>query len=506
MSSERTFSRVGLARPPRSVFNLSYEKKFTADMGMLIPVLHDEMVPGDVWRIKNETVIRFQPLVAPILHEVDVKTYTFFTPYRLLWDEWEDFITGGTDGDFEAEIPTWNPTDNTEGSLWDYMGFPTDINPDGAYPIDFPRRAYNFIWNEYFRDQTLQDEVDLDNEDILNPAWQKDYFTSALPWQQRGQAPALPISGTTAAIWESASFSGVTNTSTDTKNYFSGHAGQATLRLSPNDSDRTQNAEDFFNSNTVDLSAATTFNVADLRLAFQIQRWLERNARAGARYTEFLHSHFRVSPRDERLQRPEFVGGTKAPVIVSEVLQTSSTDATTPQGNLAGHAITADGQRVGTYRAQEYGIIMTLFVVKPKPSYQQGINRQWLRRTKYDFYFPEFAHLSEQAILNAELVATDSSAHNNTIFGYQGRFDEMRYKPNLVTGQMRDVFDYWHLGRIFDTEAPPELNEEFIRLNPESTKRVFAVPSEPGMIISYANRIRATRPLPMQSVPGLIDH
>ena len=171
MSSEKTFSRVGLARPPRSVFNLSYEKKFTADMGMLIPVLHDEMVPGDVWRIKNETVIRFQPLVAPILHEVDVKTYTFFTPYRLLWDQWEDFITGGTDGDFEAEIPTWNPTDNTEGSLWDYMGFPTDINPDGAYPIDFPRRAYNFIWNEYFRDQTLQDEVELDNEDILNPAW-----------------------------------------------------------------------------------------------------------------------------------------------------------------------------------------------------------------------------------------------------------------------------------------------------------------------------------------------
>ena len=213
------------------------------------------------------------------------------------------------------------------------------------------------------------------------------------------------------------------------------------------------------NNNTINLSSATTFNVADLRLAFQIQKFLERNARAGARYTEFLRSHFGVSPRDERLQRPEYIGGSKAPVIISEVLQTGSSDATSPQGNMSGHGIAVNSQFCGKYRASEFGVIIGMLSVMPRTMYQTGHDRQWLRRTKYDFYFPEFANLSEQAILNAEVYCSANDATDKSIFGYQGRYDEMRTKRNQVCGQMRDVFDYWHLGRQFTTT--PGLNSSF---------------------------------------------
>ena len=231
---------------------------------------------------------------------------------------------------------------------------------------------------------------------------------------------------------------------------------------------------------------------------------MERNARAGARYTEFLKSHFGVSPRDDRLQRPEYIGGSKAPIIISEVLQTSSTDATSPQGNLAGHGITVSNAYCGKYHANEYGLIIGLMSVMPRSAYQQGINRQWLRRTKYDFYFPEFANLSEQAIENAEICATDVSSHNTAIFGYQGRYDEMRIKQNMVCGQMRSKYDYWHMGRQFDIANPPTLNDDFVICDPR--KDIFAVPSEPALIVRFGNIIKAYRPLPLSAEPGLIDH
>lgn len=501
MSGKRNvFSHVGGLHPSRSVFDLSYEKKLTCDMAQLIPVLCDEMVPGDFFQIGNQAVVRFQPLVAPILHEINMYVHYFFVPYRLLWDDWEDFISGGEDGKFAGAIPEWEPTDTTVGSLWDYMGFPTGIDPDGAYPIDFPRRAYNFVWNEIYRDENLQTEVALTNEDILLRAWEKDYFTSSLPWQQRGIAPALPISGTTSAQWAASNivYQAVTaNIGTNTS------GGVPNLYVSGAPSAR-QNMQDFLNSNTVDLSSASTFDIADLRLAFQIQRWMERNARGGARYTEFLRSHFGVAPRDERLQRPEYIGGSKAPCIISEVLQTSSTDATTPQGNLAGHGITVSNNYCGKYHAQEFGLMIGIMSIMPRTAYSQGIDKQWLRKTKYDFYFPEFAHLSEQAITKAEICATGVAAHNTDIFGYQGRYDEMRTKNSQIVSQMRSTFDYWHLGRQFDTANPPELNEDFIKCVPR--KDVFAVPTEPGFIVNFGNVIKAYRPLPYMAVPGLIDH
>ena len=501
MSKRNVFSQVGGLHPRRSVFDLSYEKKLTCDMAQLIPVMCDEVVPGDVFKIGNQAVVRFQPLVAPILHEINMYVHYFFVPYRILWDDWEDFISGGEDGQFSDPIPEWEPTLTTEGSLWDFFGFPVGVDPDGAYPLDFPRRAYNLVYNEYYRDENLQTEVALTNETILNRAWEKDYFTSSLPWQQRGTAPALPISGTTHAHWADTMFN-PTMPGVPAQLAFDGVVSNYALQT--HNAQGYNNAIGFFGSNTVDLSSATTFDIADLRLAFQIQKWMERNARAGVRYTEFLRAHFGVSPRDERLQRPEYIGGSKAPCIISEVLQTSSTDATTPQGNLAGHGITVSDAYCGKYHAQEFGLIIGIMSIMPRSAYSQGIDKQWLRKTKYDFYFPEFANLSEQAILNAEICATGTPAHNQDIFGYQGRYDEMRTKNSQIVSGMRTTFDYWHLGRQFNTASPPVLNEDFIKCIPR--KDIFAVPSEPGLIVNFANIIKAFRPLPYMAVPGLIDH
>lgn len=501
MSKRNVYAHVGGLSPRRSVFDLSYEKKLTCDMAQLIPVMCDEVVPGDFFQIGNQAVVRFQPLVAPILHEINMYVHYFFVPYRILWDDWEDYISGGEDGQFSDPIPEWGPTITTEGSLWDFFGFPVGIDPNGAYPIDFPRRAYNLVWNEYYRDENLQTEVALTNETILNRAWEKDYFTSSLPWQQRGTAPALPISGTSHALWTGASFnqSGVDNAVGFTNSSSAQH-----MIVGLGASQAAANALAMFNNNTVDLSTATTFDIADLRLAFQIQKWMERNARAGVRYTEFLRAHFGVAPRDERLQRPEYIGGSKAPCIISEVLQTSSTDATSAQGNLAGHGITVSNAYCGKYHAQEFGLIIGIMSIMPRSAYSQGIDKQWLRKTKYDFFFPEFANLSEQAILNAEICATGDTNHNNDIFGYQGRYDEMRTKNSQIVSGMRSTFDYWHLGRQFDTLTPPQLNADFVKCVPR--KDIFAVPSEPGLIVNFANIIKAFRPLPYMAVPGLIDH
>ena len=496
MSKRNIFDTVGSVQPGRSVFDLSYDKKLTCDMGELIPVMCDEMVPGDRFDLGNQIVVRFQPLVAPILHEINAYVHYFFVPYRILWNLWEDFITGGETGSDASVLPRWNPTNTAIGSLWDYLGFPTSIVPTDALPLDFVRSAYNKIYNEYYRDENLVTEVALTSEVILKRAWEKDYFTSSLPSQQKGTAPALPISGTTSAVWAAGKFSvGSPYYAIMTKNTVDSNFYSETAQASTN-------ARNALNSNVVDLSSATTFNVSDLRLAFQIQKWMERNNRAGSRYTEFLKAHFGVAPRDDRLQRPEYVGGSKSAVIVSEVLQTSKSESGAPQGNLAGHGLVADSTYVGSYHAKEYGLMMGIMSIMPRSAYSQGIDRQWLRRTKYDFYSPEFANLSEQAIERAEIYATAVAGENRTIFGYQGRYDEMRVKRNMVVGKMRSTFNYWHLGREFG--SPPLLNQSFIECVP--SKRIFAVQTEPGLIVDVQNNIKAVRPLPYASEPGLIDH
>lgn len=499
------FSNVGAVRPGRSAFDLSYDVKLTGNMGWLIPVMCDEMVPGDKFTIGNQAVLRFQPLVAPILHEVNVYVHYFFVPYRLLWDDWEDFISGGVDGTFDDPIPRWEPTSYGAYSLWDYFGFPVGVDPDGAYPLDFPRRAYNFVYNEFYRDENLQTEVALSNETILQRSWPKDYFTSALPWQQRGVSPSFPISGVLEVSGQDANVLFDVTGDSGGPYGLSVSASAASPPDNVESSSRTGQPAGFFRWNDpqleVDLGDGVTVDVADLRLMFQIQKFLERNARAGVRYTEFLRAHFGVSPRDDRLDRPEYVGGTRSPIIMSEVLQTSETDST-PQGNLAGHAISVSSSYAGKCYAPEYGLVIGLLSVMPKAVYQQGINRQWLRETRYDFYFPEFANLSEQAITRAELYASAVSAENTTIFGYQGRYDEMRTKQSMVTSGMRDTYDYWHMSRQFS--SAPELNETFILCEPRMD--CFAVPTEPAFVMSFGNIIKAVRPMPLRAEPGLIDH
>lgn len=528
----KLFNRVGRAMPGRSVFNLSYEKKFSCDMGSLIPVLCEEAVPGDIWDIGGSAVIRFQPLVAPVLHQVDMYVHSFFVPYRLLWDEWEDFITGGPMGDLVPTLPRWDPKlcalGAAKGSLWDYMGFPLSATPltfnPVPFPLDFPRRAYYMVYNEYYRDETLQDEVPFDASpdpqvDLIMPRnWRKDYFSSALPFQQRGTSPALPLTGTTvtSAVWPSADFGFIPQGGGGVSHTAPVGVDFSTLRtlLGPNidsysaseQANILANLRSFFADNTVtvDFSGVGTFDISDLRLAFQIQRWLERNARAGVRYTEFLGAHFGVAPTDDRLDRPEYIGGMKAPVIFSEVLQTSETGST-PQGNLAGHGLSVSGEKIGTYRVQEFGIIISMFSVMPKPCYQQGINRQWLRETRYDFYFPEFAHLSEQQIFNHEIFSESfvGGVNPNLLpFGYCGAYDEMRVKHDMVCGDFRDTYDYWHLGREF--LVTPELGNGFLECVPR--KDIFAVPSEPGLLVQWGNILKVLRPMPIIAEPGLIDH
>lgn len=503
----------------RSLFDLSHEKKYTADMGQLIPHLVMEAIPGDIFDIGFSQVVRFQPLVAPILHNVKVKSYYFFVPYRLLWDDWEEFITRGPDGDSVLSLPVWQPNsggvtdDLDEGQLWDMLGFPMLELPAEASPIEFPRSAYAFIWNEFFRDENLQTEVALDQNRILYRNWNKDYFTSSLPFQQRGTAPAMPInvafSFPQAGSVINEGWWPVMDATSPTEHNFN----QGFYNYVSDTHGRTNGAGSTLDNLNAAWTAATSGvagDVADYRLMFQLQYWMEVNARAGVRYTEFLRAHFPASPRDDRLQRPEYIGGTSDEIIFSEVLQTSNSDTgITPQGNMAGHGLGVSSRRVSRYRVEEFGLIMGLSVVYPKSQYQNGLHRSWLRRTTFDFPFPEFALLSEQEVYNAEICALDSTADpdgsiNMDIFGYVGRYDEMRYHPSQVMGGMRSTaaqsFDYWHLARDFDPATPPALNSDFIVCQPD--KRIFAVQDEPGLIVAVGNHVKALRPLPIEGKPA----
>lgn len=533
------FSSVRGNNVGRSVFNLSHFKRFTCDMGQLIPALFLECVPGDTFKIGCEAVTRFQPMVAPILDSVDMYVHYFFVPSRLLMNDekhWETFLTGGKDGkDNSISLPSFgfaytdgstvdphNPFSNGvyfgKYSLWDYFGLPVPTGDTNAsksmairnvnHVIGFPQRAYNLVWNEFYRDETLCDEVSLENSTILYRAWKKDYFTSALPWQQRGVSPALPLSGSIpiegTLYLGNPSFgvsNGLNSLVFDGVNAVKGSSGAVGNVASVSVPITGDGA-------TVDLSKGITFDVAVLREAFQIQRWLELNARAGVRYTEFLKAHFGLAPRDEVLQRPEYIGGTKSEIVVSEVLQTSATSDTSPQGNLAGHGLGAMSDFICSYTAKEFGYIIGIASWMPKPSYQQGVNKIFSRQTKYDFYFPEFAHLSEQAVTKGEIYATGDDEHDNSIFGYQSAYSEMRYMPSINCADMRDTYSYWHLGRIFNSD--PSLNAGFLTTNSAYSggirKDIFAVQNEPGLIVNFANVIKAIRPLPVYGTPGFIDH
>lgn len=506
----RMYESVSSRRVERSAFDLSYEKKLTGDMGQLIPVMCEEVVPGDIWKIGVEAVIRFMPMVAPVIHAIQAHFHFYFVPNRLLETVWEDFITGGVNGTDASSLATWIPTggnvtngdgtvvaDNGVGSLWDYMGFPVGVIPAGAYPLSLPRAAYNQIWNDWFRDQQQQAKIALTSAIVHQRTWEKDYFTSALPWQQRGTAPAIPLSGSGQALWVTAdSFqqTAVINA-----------VGVTTVpdsRIQVNQAQGLANLENALEENAVSYSTAGTWSIADFRLQTSIQRWMEANARGGSRYVEWLKNHFSISPTDDRLDRAEYIGGTRMPVMVSDVEQTSKTEVGAPQGNLAGKGTIAGRDFCASYKAPEFGVIMGIMSIMPEPVYHQGINKQWLRTTRYDFYSPEWANLSEQPVLRREIYADGNSGNNNTVFGYQGRFNEMRSKQNMLCGLMREgvagSLHHWHLGRHF--AAAPSLNATFMTCIPK--KSFLAVPAQPTFLASIRNVIKAIRPMPIEPIPG----
>lgn len=529
------FSKSDALRPKRSFFKgLSHSKTFTCDMGQIIPILYLECYPSDVFKLGSECVVRFMPMVAPILHEVNILENYFFVPYRLLSDDnfdWEVFITGGKKGDGKDDsgvlqvLPRWDVSNDKYGvgSLWDYFCFPL-VKPEAScLPYDFPRRAYNLIYNQYFRDENLMDEVALTNEDILYRCWKKDYFTSALTSQQRGQAPALP--GDIMYLGSDGQYHSVNV-------YSLLYNGPKPLAV--NDSGTVQSALGgsdpvrFFNVAAGEINSSggvspdsgmakvvyTGADVADMRLSFQVQLWMERNNRGGYRYTEVIRAHFGTAPADERMQRAEYIGGVMSPIVVSEVLQTSQTvkseQSLNPsvQGNMAGHGLGASAQYIGKYRVKEHGCIIGFMSIMPKPMYMsQGVDRQFLRRSRFDFYWPEFAHLSEQAIENAEIFVQGTS-DDYGVFGFQGRFNELRWQGDKVCGLMRlgatdGGFAFWHLGRQFANL--PALNEDFVKAN-QIRKDFLAVPTQPCAVVSYGNVVHAVRPIPKMPVPGRIDH
>ena len=494
------FSRVPRAEIQRSTFSRVHGLKTTFDAGYLVPIYVDEVLPGDSFNMKAHGFGRLATPIYPIMDNMYIETFFFFVPNRLIWDNWEKF-NGAQDNPGDSTdylIPQVTDTTVSEGSLGDYFGLPTKVA--GLDYNNLHGRAYNLIWNEWFRDENLQNSVVVDKDDgpddpndyvLLKRGKRHDYFTSCLPWPQKGDAVNLPL-GTTAPIILDGALQ-------------PDHQLQSVRTSSPN----VGNALESGTNNlfiVADLSDATAATINQLREAFQIQRLYERDARGGTRYTEILQSHFGVTSPDARLQRPEYLGGGKTGLDMQPVPQTSSTDATSPQGNLSALATVGVNGHGFTKSFVEHGVLIGLACVFADLTYQQGLNRMWSRRDRWDFYWPALAHIGEQPVLNQEIYYQNTAA-DEAVFGYQERYAEYRYKPSQVTGKMRSnatgTLDAWHLSQDF--ASLPALNASFIEENPP-VDRVVAVPSEPDLIFDWYFDLKTTRPMPVYSVPGLIDH
>ncbi|AXL15123.1 major capsid protein [Microviridae sp.] len=488
------FNEILINKPKSNTFNLSHDRKMSMQMGTLTPTLVMDVLPGDKIKLNSTQMLRFAPMIAPVMHRIDVFTHFFFVPNRLTWSNWEDFITGGEDGLDNSVFPYIKCYSDTTkpGSLTDYLGIPilpgSSTSTQKSEVSALPFAAYSLIFNEYYRDQNLiakrpyelvdgyqGDSISEKLQDLQNRAWQHDYFTSALPWTQKGPEATIPL-GTTADI----NFVSGTSSKIKSMNGASYPNQKALQTLNGNlTSDSppiigTSLQMDNSANLQADLSTATASSINDLRQAFRLQEWLEKNARGGSRYIEVIKSHFGVTSSDARLQRPEYLGGGKSPVTISEVLQTSesgvaSTDPT-PQGNMAGHGINVGGSNNFSYYAQEHGYIIGIMSVMPKTAYFQGIPKHFKKFDKFDYYFPSFAHLGEQPITTEEIYAT-SSVKDDNVFGYTPRYAEYKHMLSSVHGEFRTTLEFWHMARKFDTQ--PYLNEEFINCDP--TERIFAV-------------------------------
>jgi hypothetical protein len=480
-----------------SAFDLSHEKKMSLNMGELIPVFWDEVLPSDQYSVNTEVLMRMSPMIAPIMHKVDVFVHYFFVPNRIIWSSWEDFITGGKDGTSAPALPfvRLKTGTGTKGGLADYFGVPVGDYLGNAKDINaLPIRAYVEIYNEYYRDQNLTDPIDyeaanwnIDDWDVvLKRCWEKDYFTSALPWTQRGSDVTVDIDASFTPQYKAQATTTGPDGSMDVNS--GGIRSNATLMNIENLTD-PQNVDD------------ATLDILELRRSARLQEFFEKAARAGSRYKEQLLAYFGVTAQDQRLDRPEYLGGGKQPLVVSEVLNTSAT-ATEPQGNMAGHGITVGGKNTFKKTFKEHGYVIGIMSVLPRTNYQQGLHRFWTKDDRFDWYFPEFANLGEQAVTDSELYRDPAApgTSDTDVFGYQQRYAEYKYRGGSVHGDFRDDLDFWHMGRVFSSQ--PSLNTSFVESDP--TDRIFAVQTGEDTLYAYIhNDVKARRPMPYFSDPRL---
>ena len=558
----------------RTKFDRSHVYKTTFNSGKLIPVFIDEVLPGDTARMSVNYFARLATPIKPIMDNIYLDWFFFFVPNRLVWEHWQNFCFEQEDPDDSTDyvIPTVSATGNSQnayiGSLWDYFGLPVNTSGNLSGISALPFRGVYLIWNEWFRDENLQKSVKIqkgDTNEVLNsarsadqPSWvfssdtsivpglacpprgkRHDYFTSALPWTQKGPGVSIGLAGT-ASIVDPSPGTGFLLHSTDSglaavsatraEGKTGGYriaSGTNSIMFNRFDSTSESSGVGGFAGNTdgnitmsaqkastylgndsyVDLDSSSIFTINSLRTAFQMQKFYERLARGGSRYTEVLRSFFGVVSPDARLQRPEFLGSFTKMVNVNPIAQTSATDETSPQGNLSAYGVTAAKFHGFNKSFVEHGYIFGFVCARADLTYQQGINKMWLRSTVYDFYWTTFAHLGEQAIELREIYA-QGSKDDTTVFGYQERYAEYRYKPSQITGKFRSSvvngsLDMWHLSQFF--KNAPTLNEEFITENPP-IKRIIAVQDEPEFLLDIGFRYTTVRPMPMFGTPGLVDH
>lgn len=515
--SGHSFAQIPKAEIQRSSFDRSHGLKTTFDAGWLVPVFCDEVLPGDTINLRMNTFARLATPVTPLMDNLKLTSFWFAVPIRLIWSNWQEFHGEQLDPDSSTDFTCPTVPSGVGGfaeqSMADYFGLPTKV--PGLDINAFMFRAYNQIWNEWFRDENLQDHAVVNTTDgpdqlswyiIRNRGKRHNYFTSCLPWPSKGDPVSIPL-GTTAPVVGEGTAIPTFNVDVGTYN-LEGNGSDTNVDWSGSPGN-TSAASWADTALEVDLTSATAATINSLRLAFQVQRLYERDARGGTRYTEIIRSHFGVTSPDQRLQRPEYLGGGTQQITITPVPQQSSTDGTSPQGNLAGYGTSAGNNHGFTKSFTEHCVVIGLVSVQADLTYQYGLHKMWTRSTRWDYYYPALANIGEQAVLNKELYAqgSDDAAADAAVWGYQARWDEYRHKGSQITGLFRSnsavPLDFWHLAEKHT--SLPVLDDAYIQDAPP-IDRVIAVPSEPHFLFDAYFQMTHTRPMPTFGVPGLIDH